>query len=135
MATTSTPTPTPALAPPTTDTPTAILGGLGKTSTSTRVPQPNTAWFAPSSMQRSVGPAVPTVPQALVRQFTTPSVQVQPRAMRAGATWPLARSASTTPSSSSLASPWVRLCPSSLLLGPIIPATTLTVSSVVAVRL
>ena len=67
----------------------------------------------------------PTVAQPLVRQFTMPSVPVQPRAMRAAATWPAARSASTTPSSSSLASRWVRPSPSSRLPGPTIPATTL----------
>ena len=57
------------------------------------------------------------------------------RTMPMRARLPAVRSASTTPSSSSLASRWVRPSRSSALPGPPIRATTSTVSSAVAARL
>src|SRR4051794_24070219 len=118
-----------------------------------------TAWFAPSSMRPSPGrrTAMLATPLHPVRRFTRPSVAVLSlpsqlrqrfcrqerhcKSLRARhrttltlARSPTVRSVSTTPSSSSLASRWVRPFRSSALPGPTIPATPTTVSSVVAAR-
>ena len=66
-----------------------------RTSTSIPAPPPNTVSFVPSSMRRSTGRPAATLRHA-----------IDPALARRNS---LRRSASTTPSSSSLASPWVRL--------------------------
>ena len=108
-----------------------------KTSTSTRAPRPSTAWSAPSSMRPSRGRPAPTPATGCgpVRRSTRLSVAAPP--VRPGVRRPqqrqppaqslAVRSACTTPSSSSLASRWVRPCRSSTRPGPTIPATTSTV--------
>ena len=69
------------------------------------------------------------------RLFAAPAPPVAARrTTQTRARWPAARSACTTPSSSSLASRWVKPSRSSALPGPPIRATTSTVSSVVAAR-
>ncbi len=71
---------------------------------------------------------------ALNTSGATPALVGSRRSTAPTATPRPVRSACTTPSSSSPASPWVRPCRSSTRPGPTIPATTSTASSAVAAR-